>query len=222
MFKRILSFSSILLLASTLSAENTPDTKRTMVVSVSPLAPVMGTLDAMFQYNVLDFLTVTVPGIFSYDWVLGSAVKLFGKASDGQIKITKAPIKVGGGLGARFYPSAKGMTDGFYLEPRFSVLYKQFGAEISSLGKAEWSAVSIIPTLNLGGDWFFDSGFYITFGTGLGYSYDVKQDFKITAAKSDLKDALSVLGWFLPSTVPSSTSKGRFVWDLDFKLGYAW
>lgn len=189
-----------------------------MAVSVSPISLILGSFDALFQYNFARFFTLTVPGQFAYYWPVNTALNLVSNEKN-KFETAVAPIGVGGGLGARFYPTGKGMTSGFYLEPRVMVNYSQFGAKVQGEDESiDWNQTTLTPKLNLGWDWFSDSGFYSNFGFGFGYGYDVKQEFN---APADIKKYLQTASYFTP-IIPNPENKGRFVWDIEFKLGFAW
>lgn len=176
MLKALQCLALCALFATTILAQ---ESERSMAISVSPISLPFGAVDALFQFKMANFVSLTLPANFTYFWPAATVIDWASKKSNQKLAVSKAPIIVSGGLGARFYPTAKGMTDGFYLEPRFVVSYSQFGAEMKELGTLNWSKVSIIPKLNLGWDWFWDSGFYMNFGAGLGYAYDVKSELSV-------------------------------------------
>jgi hypothetical protein len=141
--------------------------------------------------------------------------------SKGTIKISKSPIAVGGGLGARFYPFAKGMNDGFYIGPKVVLSYNQFGMESPS-SNIEWQLVTLTPKAELGWDWFWDSGFYTSFGANLGLAYDMKHEVKVESKDKEVKKAIQTSSKIFPAFFPNPDKNGRFFWDLEFKMGFSW
>jgi hypothetical protein len=211
------SLLSTFLCTALLAQPGQQDYERSIALSISPIALIFGQLDTLFQAKLLDVVSLTVPFAISYSWYASKLIEIASKNPKTKLNVTKAPIALSGGLGARIYPSGKGMTDGFYLEPRAMVSYNQFGADGSELGKVEYSILSVGPRLNLGWDWFFDSGFYTNFGLEAGYSWIVKSDVNVTQKFKDAVGNLSALPVF-----PNVGGKGKIEWGFEFKIGFAW
>lgn len=217
--------TKILILVAMLSFSFTSqaeESDRSMAISVSPLALIGGGLDTLFQYNLGSFLSLTIPFHFQYFWPASTLVDTLDKsASKGTVKVSKSPIAVGGGLGARFYPFAKGMNDGFYLGPKLVLSYNQFGMESAS-SKVEWELVTFTPKAELGWDWFWDSGFYTSFGANLGLAYDMEHKVKVESNDKEVKKAIQTSSKIFPAFFPNPDERGRFAWDLEFKIGFSW
>ncbi len=217
---KLLPLTFLLLFAAGAMAkdkEHDHDSERTMALSISPVSLIFGSANVLFQYNLGSFISLTLPAGFAYYWPIAKALEWAHKG-DAKLTSTRAPISVSGGLGARIYPTGKGMNSGIFAEPRFSVSYSQFGASASGQAELLWTRVTVSPMIYFGWDWFTDWGFYSSLGAGIGYGYDVKSE---TTLSPSLRDAVKMVGRAV-SLVPNPDSRGKFDWDLEFKLGFAW
>src|SRR5690606_38212062 len=127
-----------LLLCTQVSAQ---ESSRTFALSFSPVSAPFGIADVLFQVNLAPFVSLTLPANFTYFWPMHKILEVLDTQSI-QLKVSKAPLAIGGGLGARFYPTGKGMASGLYLEPRLLVNYLQFGAKVGDVVSLEWSKTS--------------------------------------------------------------------------------
>ncbi len=186
--------------------------ERSMVISGSILAPIAGGLDIQYQYKLTDYLSITIPGYFYYNWIASAIIKNADKQHGG-FNQTIAPISAGGGVGARFLLANNGLNDTFYLEPRVKLNYGQFGFD-SPLGKVESQTLALTPTANLGWDWYYDSGFYVGLGLGIGFNYFLTNT---TELPTKIEESAAVKAW-----LPHEDTKVAFAWDGEFRLGYSW
>lgn len=183
-----------------------------MALSISPIAPIFGGVDLLYQIKVTDFLAITVPGSLYYPWFLKSAVNFFvDKGVD--IKTTKTPLNWATGLGAKFLIAGKGISDSFYVEPRVMLGYSQVGFAYQGK-KLESSLYRVTPLLRAGWDFVFDSGFFMTLGLGAGINIFFNND---TIIPPDIEDKLAIKFLLSPRS-----QKINFAWDGEFKIGYAW
>lgn len=211
--KKLVGILAFLFFTSSLYAENLD---RTMAISVSPLAVIGGGLDVMYQVKLTDYLSLTVPANVYYPWWLSLAMKSLGTVSAGKVEIetTKTPIWWSAGLGARFLLANNGLNNTFYLEPRVSFGHAQLGYSWEG-NKFEGSFMKITPMGRFGWDWYWDSGFYMSLGFGLGFNYIFNREINVPdVIKKNwvgkyIHKKLSENG-FLPAA------------DFEFKLGYSW
>ena len=206
--KKIVGFLLLALLASSSFAENND---RTMAFSISPIALLGGGIDAMYQYKLTEYLSLTVPANFYYSWFKTSLVGTVGTAEK-RVKETRSPFDAQIGVGARFLMAQKGLNDTFYLEPRLLLGYEQFGVNVGD-SKFEAETLTLTPMLRLGWDWYFDSGFYMSLGGGVGVNTYLN---KVSKIPSKYKDNF-VVGLYFP---PQNRSFS-LAWEGEFKLGYA-
>lgn len=185
--------------------------ERTMAFSVSPIALLRGGIDVMFQIKLTDYLSLTVPANFYYSWLKANTVKWLASQSK-YFKEGKSPLDGQIGVGARFLMAKQGLSDTFYVEPRISLGYEQFGVAIDN-EKFESESMMLSPMLHFGWDWYYDSGFYASLGAGLGAH--VYFNNKTTVPKH-LKDNLFVNLFF-----PPQDRKYGLAIEGDFKLGFA-
>jgi hypothetical protein len=187
--------------------------ERSMAISVSPLAPIFGGISAMYQLKMTNFLSLTLPANFYYSWWKTSAAEFLSEKSKTRGDVTHMPLDISVGLGARFLLKNEGLNDTFYLEPRLMYGYEQFGYKAVDLA-LESKAMRISPLLRFGWDWYYDSGFYMSLGLGIGFSYYFNNE---TTLPPKFKDNFLAKIFFPPQ------EKGmRVDWDAEFKLGYAW
>lgn len=190
---------------------------RSMALSISPVALIMGNADLLFQVRLTDFMALTVPAGFGYNWLLATFMGWFDKSSSGKISTTKAPISAEGGLGLRFTPFSRVFHDSFYLEPRLTAKYSQFEADLGSK-KLGWQKVTLTPAVNFGFDWYYDSGFLLSLGAGVGYA--VNLDSKEHHVPEALIEGFKTASRIWPTKIYGA--EGQWVWDLEFKVGYSW
>jgi hypothetical protein len=188
-----------------IAEENNND--RVVAIGLSP-ALVMGYIDAIFVTKITDSFALTIPCNYYDMWLVPKMLEL--DSSLGAVSKTKKPFSAGAGLGARFITQKKGLSDSFYLEARASFKYEQMGFDIkgSPLGV---EGMSIEPMLRLGWDWFWQSGFYMTLGGGIGYALYMKNKREIPKS---VEDNIFLLAW-----LPKGQDGIR--WDLEWKLGVA-
>lgn len=186
------------------------DEDRSMAIGISPIALIFGGADLLYQVKVTRFLAITVPARFHYDWVKAKALKVITDRYSALTQ-TSAPIGWSAGIGARFLLAGEALNDSFYLEPRVSLGYSQFGIAHQDT-KIESAAWKVTPMGWLGWDWFFDSGFYTGIGGGLGMNIFFKNK---TDVPKEIRDNF-ILSTFFPE------KKISLEWDLEFKIGYSW
>ncbi len=212
MFRSIKVLLFCFLISLALFAE---ESDRTMAISISPVALIRTQADVIFQYNITSFLSLTLPAHFAYFWPVSLLFDSLSK-SVGNFERSKAPLFYGAGLGARLYPTLKGMNSGLYLEPRLVIDSYQIGVKAKDIGEVEWARTSLVSSIHVGWDWFSDSGFYSNIGGGIGYSYFISSNIN---SPSWFKEQLGTVGKWL---LPDESAKGAFAWELDWKIGYAW
>lgn len=201
----------LLMMCLSLPAQALDDGKM-MALSISPIAPILGGLDLLYQIKVTDSLAITVPASIYYPWYLKSAVKFLADKGD-NIKTTKTPLNWTTGLGAKFLVAGKGISDSFYIEPRVTIGYSQVGFEYLN-EKLESSSYKVTPMLRGGWDFVSDSGFFMTFGLGAGVNIFFNNQ---TTIPSDIEDKFAIKYLLSPQS-----QKINFAWDGEFKIGYAW
>ena len=213
--KKLLGFFVFAFFAVGALAENND---RTMAFSISPIAAIFGGVDVMYQMKVTDFMSVTVPGNFYYSWGKGSLVKFMAEKT-GKFEQTKAPFDAAIGLGARFLLAKHGLSDTFYVEPRVYFGYEQIGLRVGDY-KIESETMRLTPMLKFGWDWYYDSGFYISLGAGIGMHayFNHKQDVPADLKKNWASRTI-LLGWFLG--IPPEDKTFSLAAEGEFKLGFA-
>lgn len=213
--KIILAITMLTVLSMPVAAQ---DSDRSMSVSVSPIVTIFGSADLLYQLKLTNYMSLTVPFVFSYFWPMENLINLANKENQKSVvTISKAPITIKGGLGTRFTPFSQVMHDSFYLEPRINLAYSQFEADFTDSGKLSLSSIKLNPMLMLGWDWYWESGFLASLGGGIGYAFNLKNQSDIPPK---LAEAMKSVGGAVPNF--SSKSEGNLAWDLEFKLGYAW
>jgi hypothetical protein len=187
--------------------------EKTMALAVSPLHAVVSSANILYQYKVTDFLAITAPVNFSYNWVRKLLIeKLFEQKSNSM------PISFEIGVGAKFFMGSKkqkGLDDSFYLEPRLNFNYSQLDFS-SAKYKINSTAMGIAPMAMLGWDWVYDGGFFMNLEGGAGVNFLVKND---TSTSLGDKDANTIVNAFLG--IPQNDDSWKFNYGIDFKLGYA-
>jgi len=205
--KRYLAIVGLLsFLALPLRAE----TERTMSISASPIALIFGNLDLLYQVKLTNYLALTIPGHIAYSW---AAPKVVDWVLEEKSQQTLAPIRAGGGIGARFLLANRGLNNSFYLEPRVTINYEQFGLK-NTFGEFDTRKLSLTPMARLGYDWYFDSGFYMSLGAGLGFNYFLQNKTTPPTSKADQT--------LIKYLFPEKDRRINFALDLEFKLGFAW
>jgi hypothetical protein len=206
MKKHILGFFLMFILAIPV---RTQSNDRWMALAISPLPIIVGNLNINYQIKINDDLAITVPVKFGYSWYVRS---FFATAfEDRTIKNTVAPIILSVGGGVKFLLAASGFNDSFYLGPRLSLSYEQSGVfgQKMLLEKKIWT---LTPMAFLGWDWFYESGFYMSLGGGLGIDLAISK--KIIAPRQ--------INPRFKSFFKLDKKKIGLAWDLEFKLGYSW
>lgn len=209
---RKLIFGFVLAMALAIPSYSQND-ERSMSLSANVIAPILGGADLLYQLKLTNYLALTVPGHFYYLWPVATMLGVIEKGTAEKIKQTKAPILAGGGLGARFLMAQAGLNDTFYLEPRVTLHYGQFGFDTPD-GKVESQSFALKPMGLLGWDWYFDSGFYMGLGGSIGFSYLIKNN----TTYPDKIEKNNAIKTFLPP----ENSRFMLAWGLDFRLGFAW
>lgn len=203
---------SFLLLAWLSSPAKASD-ERTMNVNASVLRLVAGELNLQYQYKLLDFMSINIPLMGAYYWPYQAVASNF---VDKGIKMNTKPWAFGAGLGVKFLAAGNGLNDTFFIEPRVSYRYEQYGfkAAVANISK-EFGDINhtIGTTLNIGWDQYWDNGLMLTTSIGVGYAWFLKRDLKVPSEISDNK----LLSWWLGE----KNSPGRFVTDIDIRLGYS-
>lgn len=207
--KNIVGFFMLTLFAFGAFAEQDD---RTMTFSVSPLAVLGGGIDVMYQIKMTDFLSITVPANFYYAWLSSKLLELAAKESDASFTEQKSPYEAAIGVGARFLMAKRGLNDTFYLEPRLSLGYEQFGVTIAG-NKFDSQSMMLTPMLRFGWDWYWNSGFYMSLGWGLGAN--IYFNNKTVVPKEFKKN------WFVKTYFPPEDRKYSFAWGGEYKLGFA-
>jgi hypothetical protein len=186
------------------------DNDRWMAIGVSPLAGIVGVLDINYQIKATDYLAITLPLRFGYDWYYKrlASVLLDRKESKNNI----APISFSGGIGTKFLMASNGFNDSFYLEPRLSIGYQQIGLSGVDFEIKAWT---LTPMARLGWDWFYESGFYMSLGGGAGMNWAISKKTKYGLIE---KEIIKSYGFLLGV----SDRKISPAWDLEFKIGFSW
>lgn len=201
----------LLILAMSAFASFAENNDRTMAFSISPIAAIRGGIDVMYQLKLSHYLSLTVPANFYYSWFKSEVVSLsiIGHKS---IKETKSPYDARIGVGARFLMAHKGLNDTFYLEPRLYLSYEQFGFNIDNY-KFESEALILTPMFRFGWDWYYDSGFYVSLGAGVGVNTYLNKATKIPKRyRNDV---------FASAVFPPLEGAFGIAWEGEFKLGFA-
>lgn len=185
---------------------------RTMAISASPIALIGLRVDLLYQYKLLNFLALTVPGKFGYNYFYSTFIEKFEKEKLGESTI--APIDMATGVGARFLLSNTGLNNTFYIEPRLLIGYEQFGYKYGG-AKIEVSSARFQPMLQFGWDWYWDYGLYMNLGAGVGYAFRFAQKLEIPPKLNEFKDN-ALVGFFIPTT------SGTLALDGEFKVGFSW
>jgi hypothetical protein len=200
------------LFTAPLQASTDATNDRTMSISASPLSLLFGHINLLYQYKLFDYLALTIPGKFNYNY---GAARLVEALSDKKnVEIVGAPFETAIGVGVRFLLNKKGLNDTFYVEPRVFLGYQQLG--IKADGEIfEVKTMKIQPMFNFGWDWYWNHGMYVGLGFGFGYTWHINQKLTIPKALEKFKNDAGV-GFFIPVT------SGTFALDGEFKLGYSW
>lgn len=192
------------------------DEELTSIFAISPIGAIKGGLDVVYQMKITNFLALTVPASFYYDWTYPTAVGIMVNKT-GDFTSTKAPISYAGGLGAKFLLAGNGIADSFYIEPRISAGYTQFGVKYNAQGKEKTlsnSHVYLFPMVRFGWDWVYKTGVYLSLGLGLGPKIYFKNK---TEMPNDIDEKNNIR-----YMVPSEKQKIALAGDGEFKIGYAW
>lgn len=197
---------------SLVTAQAQANNDRTMGVSVSPIALLGARFNALYQYKLFDYLALTVPGKFSYNFSYAKFAELLSEKSVGEQ--TLSPFEASLGVGARFLLNNKGLNDSFYVEPRAWLGYEQFGVKAAGQ-ELEFKTMKFQPMFNFGWDWYWDYGLYMGLGFGIGYAIHFNQTVKLPDEMKKLKEN-ALAGFFFPIT------PGTLALDSEFKVGYSW
>lgn len=177
---------------------------RLVAITVSPLWALMSTLDATVAVKVTNFMAITVPGRIGYLWPL---------AAIGATDPTPLIAKIGAGI--KFMTAANGLDNSFFVEPRVTYDFMQLGVNrpggYDFSFKGEFKTVT--PTLLIGGDWYWNSGFAMGLGIGAGWSFDVgnKLDASHNGESASAKFSAATIPGFGPG----------LDWTLEWKMGYS-
>lgn len=205
-------FLAVLAALSLFTAEAQANNDRTMGMSLSPIALLGARFNALYQYKLLDFLALTIPGKFSYNFGYAKVAEFLSEKSLGEQ--TLSPFEAAFGVGARILLNNKGLNDSFYVEPRVWLGYEQFGVKASGQ-QLEFKAMKFQPMFNFGWDWYWDYGLYMGLGFGIGYAIHFNQTVNIPDEMKALKEN-ALVGFFFPIT------PGTLALDSEFKVGYSW
>jgi hypothetical protein len=205
-----------LVLLTISSAAISSTSERKMVLSVEPVEAIHGSLAALFQYKLTDYMALTVPVFFGTNWPARSGIKTMAVITDENYD--SSLLFGGGGLGARFFLNNNGLTDGFFAEPRVVLSHSEYALKQDDEFLVDSKRLTILPSLLLGYSWFFNNGVYLSTGLEIGYGYHAKNQISVDkklatrlADKSSLKHKL----W-------ADASPWRLHYDYDISLGFAW
>lgn len=189
---------------------------RTMVISAEPVKGLHGSLSALFQYKLTNFMALTVPGTFGTNWLAVGFPKTMAVITDA--KYDASLLFGGGGLGARFFLNNNGLSDGFFAEPRVMVGMSKYTLNKDTTKLIDSNRVTLSPSLLLGYSWFWDNGFYLSTGISAGFGYHVKNDI---AVEEGLASRLANK-YFLRNCLWADKGSFRFDYGYDVSLGFAW
>lgn len=184
-------------------------TDKTFSISASPISAILGSANLLFQAKLTNYLALTVPGNLGYLWMLPTLLDVAVKEKN---TYNKAPIMAGGGLGARFLLANQGLNDTFYIEPRVTLDYFQFGLK-NRLGDFSAKTLALSPMVYFGFDWYYDSGFYLNLGAGVGFKYFLKNESIVPTGKEN--------EYAIQKLFPVARNFA-FDYGVEFKIGYAW
>lgn len=213
MIKKTISVLLLLTLSQTAMSETAP---RKMVVSAEPVKAVHGSLGALFQRKLTNYLALTVPVFFGTDWFAHSYTGPLSAITEE--KYETSYLFGGGGLGARFMLNNKGLSDGFFAEPRLVLNMSKFHLKREGETIVDSNRLTLLPSVHLGYSWFWDTGFYLSTSLEVGYGYHVKNSVTVDKKlEKQVADNSSV-----KRRLWANQNPWHFHYGYDISLGFAW